>query len=116
MHVEDAPIWQTSGGTPGAGRRHSVAYAAPTTDAWTPGLCAANPGRGADKAAADLGDVVLDAVDVDGWMVTSAPRAAPHAHERTVTFTRPAAAGVPDDGAHGPSTLTVVITIRTSSG
>ena len=118
--VEDAPAWQTSGGSPIAGRRHSVTYTAPTTGAWTLGLRAVHPRRAA-ATLADLGNVVLDAVDIDGWAVTSTPRAAPHAHERTVTLTRPTDAGAPDAGTHeipivarngiGPSTLTVAVIV-----
>ena len=121
--VEDAPAWQTSEGSPIAGRRHSVTYTAPATGAWTLGLRAVHPRRAA-ATPADLGDVVLDAVDIDGWAVTSAPRAAPHAHERTVTLTRPTDAGAPDAGTHeipivarngiGPSTLTVAVIVPAS--
>ena len=119
--IEDAPAWQAGGGTAITGDRYSTTYAAPAEGTWTLGLRAVNPSpTSASKSAADLGDVVLDAADPEGWTVTSAPRAAPHAHERTVTIAwggaDAPAAGTYDveltaRNACGPAMLTVTITV-----
>ena len=122
--VEDVPVWQSSSGVAISGGTLSVTYAAPTTGRWTHALRAAGPGRGAAKSAAELGDVVLDDADTPpGWTVTSAPRAAPAAHERDVTIAW-AGAGAPSAGTYsvpmtarnacGPATLTVTVTVPAS--
>lgn len=118
--IEDAPAWQTGAGTAITGGRHSVTWAAPGAGRWTQALRAANPAPAvAGKPAADLGAVVLDAVDApDGWTVADAPRPVPAAHERVVTVIAPAtpAPGVYEitltaRNACGPSNLVVAITV-----
>ena len=120
--VEDAPAWQGSNGLSITGGRVALTYGPPGTGRWTHALRGANPTPSvASKAAADLGDVVLDDADLPtGWTVTSAPRPAPAAHERDVTVAW-SGAGAPAAGTHtltltarnacGPSNLTVTITV-----
>ena len=122
--IEDAPVWQTgSSGTTITGRRYSATYTAGADgDPWILRLRAVNPSQTiASKPAAALGAVVLDEVSPPaGWTVTSAPRAAPAAHERDVTVTWNGA-GEPDTGSYaipltarntcGPRDLAVTITV-----
>ena len=120
--VEDAPAWKTGSGLSITGGRLALTYAAPDAGRWTHALRGANPTPSvASKAAADLGDVVLDDAGLPaGWTVTSAPRAAPATHERDVTVAW-SGAGAPAAGTHtltltarnacGPSNLAVAITV-----
>ena len=119
--VEDAPAWKTGSGLSITGGRLALTYAAPDAGRWTHALRGAKPTPSvASKAAADLGNVVLDDTGLPaGWTVTSAPRPAPAAHERDVTVAW-SGAGAPAAGTHtltltarnacGPSNLVVAIT------
>lgn len=122
--IEDAPAWERDvGAAAGAavtGGRLLLTYSPPGTGRWSERLRSHNPAPAvAGKPAADLGDVVLDAVDApDGWTVADAPRPAPAAHERAVTVTAPEtpAAGTYEftltaRNACGPSNLVVTITV-----
>ena len=127
--VEDAPVWQTSGGIaliPGG--VHTVTAPAPGETLWGYTLRAVSPDASvASMAQADLGDVVLDDPESGGWpddwTVASTPRPAPNAHERVVTVAqtkRPAPGTfrftLIARNAAGPSVIEVIIVVPQAVG